>query len=225
MYHPGAPYYTGRDDTTYDIKTGKPYNGHGYKNGWPLGQGPNAPKQPHHVGSPVIHDPPAEEISISTGAGFPPGTTWRYEHPNKRGGEFQAWLSELEYDSTSGWHYNLHFQPLGGGEDYHNYHITFVSNPTEYIWKVYDSKTGRTQLYTWPKPQDCTCEGIGGVLDQMHELREAATYLSLQFAGDVGQIGSALNDDIQDGNFVNAAWDALNQAFLTLAEKAGAVEM
>ncbi len=44
-YYPGSPYYT-QGGEAYSVKTGQPYNGDGFVNGWYPGQGPNALSKP-----------------------------------------------------------------------------------------------------------------------------------------------------------------------------------
>lgn len=44
QYHPGAPFYW-EQGQEYSIQNGQPYSGLGFKNGWRLGQGPNADPQ------------------------------------------------------------------------------------------------------------------------------------------------------------------------------------
>ncbi len=44
-YYPGSPYYT-QGGEAYSVKTGQPYNGNGFTNGWLPGYGPNALPKP-----------------------------------------------------------------------------------------------------------------------------------------------------------------------------------
>lgn len=57
----------------------------------------------------------------------------------------QVWLGMREYDARQpACHYNLHIQPVCGGQDYHNYHIRYQrARGGEHVWSVVDAPYGR----------------------------------------------------------------------------------
>jgi RHS repeat-associated protein len=190
--------------------TPNPSTGHGTGKG-PLG-GP-CDANPDDCRSGGTPPPPQVGHPGSASGGFPPDARWQYKNKDVYP-KYQAWMSYLEYDRTSGWHVNFHFQPVGGGEDYHNYHITFVSNLDQFIWKVFDSVTGVEKYYTWYW-KSCGCEGQ----DMLKEnLLVAAEHAALEFDGDI--IGnSEINTAIHDPALFIPAYEPINEAFIELANK------
>ncbi len=94
--------------------------------------------------------------------------------------KLQARLGMREYDTRQpACHYNLHIQPAGGGQDYHNYHIRYLGiRDHKYVWSVVDAPYGKEKshrVYAFSKEH-----WIGEVIDA------ASTLLAADMTNDVG---------------------------------------
>lgn len=88
-------------------------------------------------------------------------SSWKYEISKNANRPLQAWMGHIEnHNDGHGRHVNLHIQPEGGGKDYHNYHITYISEPgtTYFAWRFFDYATGKEKTYTY-NGRPCGCEG------------------------------------------------------------------
>lgn len=67
----------------------------------------------------------------------------------------QGWLGMREYDRRQpASHYNLHIQPVCGGQDYHNYHIRYRMREDEHVWSMVDAPYGKeksNRVYAFSK--------------------------------------------------------------------------
>lgn len=134
---------------------------------------------------------------------FPSGVLWTWTDQGHNP-PLQAWISQMEFNSTYGWHYNFHVQHLCGN-DIHNYHIYYVpGDPNYYIWEVYDSTTNTTKDYKYER----LC-GCGGSFPPI-----AAESTAPIFANDAANA-------VGDSYLYNASVSFITDAFLAVAEKSG----
>lgn len=134
---------------------------------------------------------------------FPSGTLWTWTDQGHNP-PLQAWISNMEFDSTYGWHYNYHTQHYCGS-DFHNYHIYYdPSDPNYYVWRVYDSVANIEKVYKYER--GCGCSGNFPPI--------AADVTAPQFANDAANA-------VGDNNLYNASVSVLTQAFLALGVKSG----
>lgn len=109
------------------------------------------------------------------------------------GDYYQAWARAVETDGSSGEHWNLVIQPLGGGDLYADFHLTFEglvtdeSGAQQYVWGVDESVQGFCSQIT---------ESAGQDMDQ------AAMYAVAQLASQVaeysGEVAGAIASEAFD---------------------------
>lgn len=150
-----------------------------------------------------INVKPISRLQIQPNVGcFPGNAQWTWTDTNHNP-PLQAWIGQLENDST-GYHYNYHIQQLCGG-DYHNYHIYYYKgDSSNYVWNVYDSTKNTKRTYKYPR--GCGC---GGGFPEI-----AADVTAPQFASDAAK-------DAGDQGLYNASVSTLTQVFFTLGSKSG----
>lgn len=99
----------------------------------------------------------------------------------------------------------------------HDYHITFdASSPSEFIWRIFDSKTRKVKIYTWWKPFDSGPGDFPYTLQAA--LDDALIAVGSEFAADVSG-DSAINVEIHDPNLTMAVLNPIQEALLWVAQK------
>ena len=99
-----------------------------------------------------------------------PGSLWSYLDP---GYYYQAWMGPLHSDT--GYHYNFHVQPAGGGSDMANYHIYYkgIDVPSHTRnWQTYENIAGVTAYYSYSSYASISDAALGVSYDFASLLEE-----------------------------------------------------